>query len=210
MTINFPADILSTFPGWSTDFDLAYRQEQSRTANGRTIVKDFGSPLWKATFQSKVLLPNQLDAWRARLKALDNGLQTFVAWPISRTYPIAYPNGSWPTGVGFSGSAQLATIAAKAVALKGLPPGYRVNVGDYIQIGSGDLHQVLEEALASGAGSTGVFEVRPHLWPTAVVNATVTLVKPSCVMGLVPDSLSSSADLATGRGSIIFQAMEAR
>ncbi|MDJ1632671.1 hypothetical protein [Rhizobium rhizogenes] len=210
MTIIFPVDFLSDFPGWSTDFDLLYRQEQSRSANGNTYVKDLGSPLWKATYQSRSLWPNELDYWRARLKALENGLQTFRAWPISRTYPIAYPRGSWPTGVSFSGSGQVNSISGKSMSLKALPVGYVVSIGDFVQVGNADLYQALESVTANASGITGSFEVRPYIWPTSLANTAAKLAKPSCVMSLVPDSLSSTATLSDGRGAVTFQAIEAR
>lgn len=209
MAITFPVDILSTFPGWSTDFDLNYRQEQSTTANGAVIAKDLGSPLWKATFQSRSLRINELDQWRARLKALENGLQTFIGWPTSRAFPIAYPNGSWPTGGAFSGSGQVNSITSRSLSLKGLPAGYVVSVGDYIQVGS-DLYQALETATADGTGVTGSFEVRTYVWPSTAINAAAKLIKPSCPMRLLPGTLSSTASLPDGRGAITFQAVEAR
>jgi hypothetical protein len=208
MAITFPYDFLSTFPGWTTEWDLAYRQEQSRSANGKTVVKDFGAPLWQATWQSRSLRINELDAWRARLKALENGFQTFVAWPISRTFPIAYPNGSWPAG--FSGIAQVSSFTGKTVALKGLPVGYTVSMGDYIQISTGDLHQVIEAATAGSGGVTPAFEVRTYTWPTIAANQAVKLFKPSCLMAIVPGSVSSTADMTLGRGQVTFQGMEAR
>lgn len=210
MTIIYPVDFLSDFPGWSTDFDLLYRQEQSRSANGKTYSKDLGSPLWKATYQSRSLWPNELDYWRARLKALENGLQTFKAWPLSRAYPIAYPRGSWPTGGAFSGSGLVSAISSKTLSLSGLPAGYIVSIGDYVQVGTADLYQALETVTANGSGITGVFEVRTFVWPTSLVGQTAKLVKPACVMAIVPDSLSAPANLSDGRGTITFQAIEAR
>ena len=97
MTINYPLDLLNGFPGWTTGFSLKWRQEQSTQASGRILVKDMGSPLWTLRAVSKVLSPNNLDLWRAKLTSLENGLQTFKAYPMSRCYPILYPNGSWPT-----------------------------------------------------------------------------------------------------------------
>jgi hypothetical protein len=209
--LSFPLDFLASFPGWTTEFTPQWRQEQSRSANGKTYVKDLGSPLWTATWQSRGMSANELDTWRARLDALENGATTFIASPMSRCYPIAYPNGSWPTGSAFSGVCKLDSMSSgRAVALKGLPAGYQLSVGDFIQIGSADLHRVREAATASAGGVTGQFEIRPYLWPTALVNADVRLVRPSCVMSLVPDSLSSPADMATGRGPITFKGMEAR
>ncbi|WP_271025532.1 hypothetical protein [Rhizobium sp. RCAM05973] len=210
MTVTFPVDFLSDFPGWSTEFDLLYRQEQSRSANGKTYAKDLGSPLWNATYQSRSLRPNELDYWRARLKALENGLQTFKAWPLSRTYPIAYPRGSWPTGGTFSGSGLVNALTSKTLSLSGLPSGYVVSIGDYVQVGTADLYQALETATANGSGITGIFEVRTFVWPTSVVGAPAKLMKPSCIMTLVPDSLTTTANLSDGRGTITFQAIEAR
>ncbi|NGN45185.1 hypothetical protein G6N74_29465 [Mesorhizobium sp. CGMCC 1.15528] len=209
MAITYPYNFLDLFPGWATEFDVLYRQEQSRTAGGRTIVKDLGSPLWTATFQSRSMQPNELDEWRARMKALEGGTQEFRAWPTSRCYPIAYPNG---VGMGTVSGAQVNSIAAnrKTISLKGLPVGYTDRIGDYIQIGTSNLHQVLEAATANGSGVTGTFEVRPHLWPLSAVNDAVTVVKPSCLMTQVPGSLSTTAELQTGRGTITFQAVESR
>ena len=202
MAITYPYDILSDFPGWSVEFDLAYRQETSRTAIGQTFVKDFGSPLWTASYQSRSMRPNELDAWRARLKALEGGLKQFRGRPTSRCYPIAYPNG---TGMGNVSAVTVGSIGTNrnTIGLSGLPGGYIVSVGDYLQIGTNNLFQVVN---VSGAE----IEVRPHLWPTIAVGNTVTLVKPSCLMTIVPGSINTTADLSTGRGVITFQGFESR
>jgi len=218
MSITYPLDILADFPGWLTDFDLLWRQEQSRQANGRTLVKDFGSPLWQMGGVSKPLRPNVLDEWRARFAALENGLQTFKGYPLSRCFPIAYPNGSWPTGGGFDGiSATIYAIGAdnKSLQVDLLPAGFALRVGDFIQITYGSpakygLHQVMEAAAADEDGITPEFEVRPHLWPGIAINDLVSVKRPFTLMTLVPGSVTSSADPQTGRGSISFQAVEAR
>ncbi len=141
---------------------------------------------------------------------LENGLKTFWGYPMSRCYPILYPNGSWPTGGAFNGTATLASINAnrKAISLSGLPAGFVLSVGDYVSI-AGDLHQVMEPATANGSGVTGEFEVRPHLWPAAAVADPVSVKQPACLMAIVPGSLSSDAQMA-GWGSVSFSAMEAR
>jgi hypothetical protein len=172
-----------------------------------------GTPLWQATFHSRLLDPNELDFWRARFKALENGLNQFKSWPKSRCYPIAYPGGSWPTSGAFDGTnAALASISAnrKSIQVKNLPQGYKGKVGDYIQIGSRNLHQVLEDFTTDFVGNTPFFEIRSHLWPETNINDAVSVVRPSCLMTLVPGSMNSTADLATGRGAISFQALEAR
>ena len=99
MSLTYPLDLLPGFPGWTPGFSLKWRQEQSTQASGRILVKDMGSPLWTLRAVSKVLSPNNLDLWRAKLTSLENGLQTFKAYPMSRCYPILYPHGSWPRTV---------------------------------------------------------------------------------------------------------------
>ena len=211
MSLTAPFDILEGFPGWTTAFEPLYRQEQSRTQGGKTYVKDMGEPLWHLAAQSRQLSPNELDYWRARLAALENGLQTFYGRSMSRCYPILYPNGSWPTGTSFDGvSASLASVNAnrKAVTVSGLPAAFVFSVGDYLAIGN-DLHQVMEPATASGAGLTPEFEVRPHIW-TGVSSGTVAVKKPSCLMTIDPGSVSSQADPQTGWGAVSFTATESR
>ncbi|CAM5401606.1 putative protein OS=Afipia felis OX=1035 GN=BN961_02915 PE=4 SV=1 [Afipia felis] len=216
MSLPEPFDLLADFPGWVTVFEPMWRQEQSREAGGRTYVKDLGDPLWMLSAQSRQLDPNEIDYWRARLNAMENGLATFRGYSMSRCFPIRYPRGSWPTGLSFDGVAALASIGAnrKSVSLSGLPSGYVISVGDYIQIGDADLHQVVESSIASGAGVSSMFEVRPHLWPgvNADVDPAVEVLvrRPSCLMAIVPGSIQSQADPQTGWGSVSFQAIEAR
>lgn len=200
MAITYPLDILADFPGWSTEFNLQFRQEFSRTAGGVTLAKDMGTPLWRATYQSRPMRPNELDNWRAKLNALEGSVQRFMGRPLSRCYPIAYPNGQ---GLGSVDAVKIATIGAnnKSVTLSGLPAGYMASVGDYMQIGQ-QLYQIV--SMDSG------FEVRPHLAPGTAVGNVVALVKPTVPMIILPNTLTTTANAATGRGAVTFQAVESR
>ncbi|MDI7923409.1 hypothetical protein [Ferirhizobium litorale] len=213
MAITFPFDLLDGFPGWSTEFDQLRREEQSRTAGGVTYVKDMGSPLWQAAYTTRSLRINELDNWRARLAILDGGQNTFKAYPLSRCYPVRYPNGSWPTGEDFDGhTATVGSLGSsgKELTIEGLPAGFVVSPGDMIRIGTRNLHQVVAGATADGSGTAALVEVRPHFWPGTSVADLVSVKKPYCLMTIVPGSISSGADLQTGRGTISFRAIEAR
>ncbi len=104
MAITYPLDLLQAFPGWSTVFDLMWRQEQSRQTNGVTRVKDFGSPLWRATFQSRSMRPNELDEWQhligtpyQLIRAEDDDLEVKEAYrdAYQRAREIGDGGGRW-------------------------------------------------------------------------------------------------------------------
>lgn len=213
---------MDNWPGWTTRFELMYRQEQSVHASGRVRVKDFGTPIWRAGYQSKLLRPNQVDEWRARLAALENGLLTYQAWPMSRCWPINYPNGSsippsdwvldddtwgpgglWLTGLPWVLSLPTTTtVASTADGNKvTLTTPLDLTIGDYLQIGA-RLHQIV-------AASGGIYTVAPHLSVGVLNGDTVTLYRPSVAMALVPGSVQSTTSL-NGRAVLSFEAMEAR
>lgn len=212
MAIAFPRDILADFPGWSTKFELFYRQERSRTAGGRTFAKDLGSPIWRASYVSQILSINTIDQWRTRLASMDGGIQTFLGVNLSRCYPIAYPNGGWPTGSAFDGTGGITGIDAnrKVFSVQGFPPGFKLSEGDMIQVGATDLHWVAADAVANVSGVFPTLEVRPHLWPSVSIGAAVNVKRPHCIMAVDPVSASTQTDLASGRGSVTFDAWEAR
>lgn len=198
MAITYPFDLLSGFQCREEEFDLLWRQEQSRQANGRTIVKDFGSPLWRASYRSIPMYPDQLDAWHAKVLAMENGLQTFKAFRYTRRRPIAHPGSSvLPVG-------EVATIGSnrKTLTISGLS-GITLQTGDMIQIGTTDLHQIVSV-------SSGVYEVRPHIWPGVEAEDPVSISTPHCIMSIVPGSVSRTSEHGGGIGSIGFQAIEAR
>jgi len=190
-------DLLASFPGWATQFELLWRQEISRASGGRTYVKDLGDPLWTATYQSRSLSINELDYWRARIDAMENGAQTFYGRSLSRCRPIKHPGSSvLPSGtIGSIGDDR------KTAALAGFS-GITFSVGDMLQIGDADLHRIV----ATG----GSLEVRPHFWPGVAAGDAVIISKPSCIMAVVPGSISSQAASDTGDGTVTFQAVEAR
>lgn len=190
---------MQNFPGWTVAFELLYRQEQSRHASGRTRVKDFGTPIWTATYQSRQMRPNEIDEWRARLNLLQNGLQTFRAWPTSRCWPIAHPNGE---------DAVNGTVASvgsdnKSITITWTGGTTVLSVGDYVELNGTRLHQVTDLRAA------GVKGLAPSLSTGILAGQTVKVSKPGVLMSIVPGSISTQTGL-NGRGTISFQAMEAR
>lgn len=201
MALTEPLDLLTGFPGWSTDFALMARQEQSRHASGRTRVKDMGQPIWRAQWQTKTLRPNTLDAWRARIEHAMLSQMTFTAWQSSRCRPIMHP------GVSLLPEGTLETIGDddQTVAVADLV-GITLSIGDMMRIGSG-LYRLQE---AASGDPSDLFTITPHLWPNTAEGQPAIISKPWCLMTVDPGSLSAPADPKTGRGSISFSATEAR
>ena len=215
MSLTYPLDILSDFPGWAT-LSLSHGDETSGQAGGQVRVKNIRGPLWTMRAETKRLMPSVFRAWKARLESLENGKKTFLGYDMSACYPIRYPNGTWPTGNAFDGvSASVMSLPSSiALSLDGLPAAYQASVGDYLQFWTVDspeqmagLHQVVEPATANGSGETPVFEVRPPLRQGVEVGSRVAVKRPAAIMMLVPGSLSTPAAL-DGRGTISFEAIE--
>jgi hypothetical protein len=218
MTITYPLDLLTGFPGTSTRFDPEYMLELDGTRAGKSIAKDLGPELWHATFATRELKPSELRYWKARMQLLEGGKQAFVGYDMTACYPLAYPRGTWPTGDAFNGIANLFDVDTdtnKRMRLSALPVGYRVSVGDYVSYdyanGLRALHRAVEEATADGSGITPFFEVRPHIRQGVDLDsdgAEVSLIKPHCLMVMIPGSLSTDSDKRTGRGAVSFSARQ--
>lgn len=207
----FPLDLIESGVFWRRSFRLRYRQEVSRVASGGSIRKDFGRPLWMAEYSTKVLRPNQVSAMRARIDALDGGIQTFKGYDPARCRPIAYPE-KVGLPAGSTGTGRLSAIFPdnKRIQINELVEGYTITAGDLIQIGDGDLYSVVQGGVAASTGVIEEIEVRPFLWTGTAVGSTISFIQPGCLMAIDPGSISEDVSTDTGRGSYSFQAWEVR
>lgn len=213
MTIATVQDFLADFPGWAT-LSLDYGDETSGVANGSVLVKELRPARWMLDAQSVILAPKTLAYWKARLLSLQNGKKLFYGFDKTNYYPIAYPNGSWPTGGSFDGvSAALNSHPDNnTVTLKSLPSGYTGKVGDFISITWGDddqlsLHQVMEDFTANGSGVTGSFAIEPYLRPGVANDDVVAVKRPACTMMLAPGSISYPS-ASSAWGTIFFKGIQ--
>lgn len=209
--LTFPLDLIETGVFWRRSFSLQRRQEVSRIANGGSIRKEFGRPLWMAEYTTKTLRANEVSRIRARMDSLDGGIQTFWGFDPARCRPIAHPSKKgFPAGVTGTGVVTLVYPDNKRLRLGSLGPGLIISAGDLLQVGAADLYSVVQGGTSTPSGNITEIEVRPFLWPGTAVNATVTVLKPSCLMAIDPASVSEDVNVATGRGTYSFQAWEVR
>lgn len=214
MTLPAIQDILAAWPGRAW-LELSRGDQSSGTGAGQTIVKELRDPYFVLHAVSRVLSPNEIRYWKGRLETLDNGRGRFYGYDPLAKYPIAYPNGSWPTGGAFNGL----TAAVEAIGddyltlkLKQLPVGYTGKVGDGLSITFGDddslqLLTVGEDFTAGGDAKTGWFAVRPPVSLGVEVGDAVAVKRPACVMMIAPGSLSYPKDISAW-GAISFDGIE--
>jgi hypothetical protein len=108
-----------------------------------------------------------------------------------RLYPIADPDGS----VLGSATVTIFSINAnnKQITLTGLPVGYTLSVGDFIQFpfGPGGVlnayHRIVQTVVADGSGHAEI-ELRPHVYSGTTTGVTVTLKKPAARVKIIPGS----------------------
>lgn len=211
MAITFPLTDLMSICEYSPQgqpWELARRQEFSRTAGGRTIGKDIGGPLWSGGFSTIPLhIDDMLDV-EAMLNSLDGVIGTFEAHDLRRPYPKEHADGVFgDTGTIFSVNAN-----NKAISLTGLDIGFTVSRGDYLEFTYATnryLLQAMESATAVSGGVTPEFEVRPHLPDGMALSPAiaVTLKQPSAICSLVPGSVSKSM-ISGIHGTVSFQAVQ--
>lgn len=187
-------------------FALLYRQEYSRQANGISIPKDMGRPIWTMDATTKPMPHDEALAFEAKMETLDGGLGTFNAWDVRKPYPSAYRNGD------FADTGKIATIASnrKALSLYNLPGSFALSVGDYLSFqgyGWASLHRIVQAVTANGSGVTTQFEIRPHLWFTVDVDTPVVLKKAFTVMSIIPGSITPSQNDAL-HSVVTFQAYQ--
>lgn len=180
-------------------FEPVLSNRVSETAQ-RTAVVDFAPARWRLRILTSAMSAADFAIWRAFLGAQEGGKRVFLGFDPLGGCPRAYPNGvgapsSWPVA---AWRARLdgahPRSPAGVVALKSLPVGYAVSVGDYIGfVGAGGLgggralHRVLESAVADGTGRLSV-QVEPPVQFAAAGDTEVTLRDATCAMRLVPGS----------------------
>lgn len=184
----FPrTDILDLCKVSDITFWPLMRQEISRTAGGSTQGKDFGSPLWRASFTTAAALITDAAAVEAALMSLNGVIGSFLAYDARRPYPAAYPTGNFNDTAVID---QLFALDAFSVKLAGLDVGTELRPGDYFSFEYGTrpsraLHMVTVGDVAGSLGKV-TLEVFPAIRPGADVATAVTLKRPPCEMILEP------------------------
>lgn len=157
-----------------------------------------GTPYWVATYAAGKLTAAEAALFDAfNMLASDGGV--FAGYDPHRPRPIAYAGaplaGVKAGGGGFNGDAVLQSITnPKTIVVNGLPAGFTLSIGDYVEVRKSplvrSLHRVTAPATANGAGVV-TLSIRFALdTQTFAAGNTVHFEKSACIMEVDEGSFS--------------------
>lgn len=174
------------------DIGAITMKETSRMEGRRVETVEFGSAYWTANYGTPFLSEDQIadmDAWL--LTAAGAGT-TFLAHDLYRPRPRLENTGSPLSGTKalggpFDGTADLTIITnSREVIIEGLPNGFQLSVGDYLEFTMSNLirslHEITEAVTANSSGQAIVKFKHGLNTEHFTVAADVQFEKPSCVM----------------------------
>lgn len=193
-------------------WSIQRNDQLSGGGDGRYWQAELAPPLWSAEITLRRMPSVRAEGIAARIRRLRGASETF----LFRNPYVCGPRSD-PVGTIFADSnAAVSAISTErdAISVAGLPSGYRLTVGDKLQITDSvdsTLIAFLEVGAEKSAGSGGILSLVPVFplvpnWVT--VGDTVTVIRPACKCIMVPGSHSTgsvSGHLTDGQSFRIIQ-----
>lgn len=202
--------------GWrEVTFDPVRPRNVSRMEGRRTEAESFGTPYWTGKFTASLLGFDQFGKWDAFLMQAGDDGEIFRGYDVFRPRPILENKGVPLTGAraaggAFDGTATLdAIVSSRLVDVTGLPAGFRLSAGDYVEFrqnGQSSLHRLQAATTASAGGAVTLsfkYGLDTQHFTTA---AMVRFEKPSCLMQI--DAGSGTGPKSKPYGDRSFSATE--
>jgi hypothetical protein len=205
-------DIMNMLPISDVSFLPQWQQETSTQSGGKPRVADVGEELWLAEIGCSLLTAGEAREAEARINALRGSIDTFYLHNPRAPYPLADLNGA-------ALGASAVTIYAlggdnRSLRLAGLPVGYVMSIGDFLQFDTGAdpnvrrcLHQLTSAGVADGAGRTALMSVVPHIRAGAAAGLAVALKRPAAEVFILPGTLRAQSQRGS-LGSLSFNALQ--
>lgn len=194
--LTFPLALPAFFdllPVAKTTMRLQDNLDFSQTGGGEVLGASMGAALWTGKIDLAIMEHHEA----AQAAPLINRLSrsgSFLVADLTRPWPRLDPDGVMLTG----SSPVIAAVglSMRELSLSGLPARYRLSRGDllsFVYAGRYALHEMLEDAVASDAGVTALFEVHPAVRTGAEPGQPVALVWPHCKARMLPKEASAGA-----------------
>jgi len=162
-----------------------------RMEGRRTETQIHATSWWVARYVPGYLSWRDMGIMDAFLVSAGDDGEVFLGYDVFRPRPILEDKGKPLSGVRagggvFDGKAQISSIIdSRTVRVSGLPAGFRLSRGDYVEFRNGDqysLHLIVADVVASSGGIATLsikFGLDTQNFPsTSIVN----FEKPSCLM----------------------------
>lgn len=163
--------------------------EVEGVGSGQILTAELATPLWAVDIETTLTMFDDGRYIRAVLNDLNRPGQKFDVYDPIAQYPRSDPTGS----ILGASVVRLDTVGTDGtITLKGLPVGYKISPGDFIQIDFGGrrgFFEVSQAATANSSGVTGAFRMFPTISAAAPVNTIVTLIQPKLQCQFVPTEL---------------------
>ena len=197
MTIVYPYGLTvlaDRLPIQSVTWDIKRNDELSGSGDSRVWQAELADPLWTADVQLDRDRHNEMKQIAALIRKLHGAQESFFLFDPLSKYPQADTDG---TVLGAS-TVQVEAVGSErqTLALKGLPAGYELTLGDKGQIAYSSnptqnyFFEFSEGITADGSGVTAEVEVFPHVPAGLVADDAVTLARPACKVFIMPGSHS--------------------
>lgn len=192
MALSFPLSLAHFFdllPASACRFAPSDAIEMDETVSGEILTADLGTALWAGQIDMELLLNEEAASIGPLINMLRRPGTSFFVSDHRRPWPRLDPEGL------ILGTTRpvIAAATARALSLGGLPPGYVLSRGDLLAFPYGSvptryaLHELAEDATATGSGTIAMTDVSPPVRaPAAAVGATVQLIWPACKAVLIP------------------------
>lgn len=205
-------DLAERFRIQSVQWRTRRFEQLSGLGTGEILTAELAPPKIVADIVLMPMYNEEASQVQALIDNLDGAGNSFYLWPPHRPYPQADPDGS----ILGSSTVRIRSVGAnnKSLALKGLPAGYVVTLGDSMawDLGSPPARRAFHTATASvtadANGNTAEIGVTPHLRPGTVADFVVNLKKPACRVFIVPDSFQPGTAQGIVTTGMSFQVMQ--
>lgn len=164
--------------------------EVEGVGSGQILTAELATPLWSVEINTTVNLFDTGRYIRAILNDLNRPGQKFDVYDPIAQYPRSDPTGS----ILGASTVQIDSVGLDGtMTLKGLPAGYVLSPGDFMEINYGGrrgFFEVSQPATANGGGVTTAFRMFPTISAGAPVNTAVNLIQPKIQCQFVPTELT--------------------
>ncbi|MGV0909265.1 hypothetical protein [Martelella sp. FOR1707] len=191
-------------------WDIQRNDELSGIGSGVVFQAELAPPLWMAAIALQPVRLPQSNEISALVNGLSGAQETFLFRDPYICAPRLDPQGSGLVG----STVTVAAAAGRSLSLQGLPSGYRLSIGDKIQIvasgGAYTFVEVSDNVVATAGGTTGPFQVFPRLPASVSAGAVCTLTRPSCPCIILPGSFQPGTPSGNIVPGISFRIMQKR